>query len=181
MDVHTKEDTTVEEAKRAQELRELLNHHSELYYNQDSPVISDQEYDGLIQELKAIEAAHPELVAPDSPTQRVGGKAKRSAGVLIAHRVPMLSMQDLFSREEVEHFVSDCKEKLGEGTSFLVETKIDGLSMSLRYENGNLVTAITRGDGRTMGEDVTANACVIDDVAKTLQQPVEYLELRGEV
>lgn len=181
MDVHTKEDTTVEEAKRAQELRELLNHHSELYYNQDSPVISDQEYDGLMQELKAIEAAHPELVAPDSPTQRVGGKAKRSAGVLIAHRVPMLSMQDLFSREEVEHFVSDCKEKLGEGTSFLVETKIDGLSMSLRYENGNLVTAITRGDGRTMGEDVTANACVIDDVAKTLQQPVEYLELRGEV
>ena len=171
----------MEEAKRAQELRELLNHHSELYYNQDSPVISDQEYDGLIQELKAIEAAHPELVAPDSPTQRVGGKAKRSAGVLIAHRVPMLSMQDLFSREEVEHFVSDCKEKLGEGTSFLVETKIDGLSMSLRYENGNLVTAITRGDGRTMGEDVTANACVIDDVAKTLQQPVEYLELRGEV
>ena len=75
MDVHTKEDTTVEEAKRAQELRELLNHHSELYYNQDSPVISDQEYDGLMQELKAIEAAHPELVAPVSPTQRVGGKA----------------------------------------------------------------------------------------------------------
>ena len=93
----------------------------------------------------------------------------------------MLSMQDLFSREEVEHFVSDCKEKLGEDTSFLVETKIDGLSMSLRYENGNLVTAITRGDGRTMGEDVTANARVIDDVAKTLRQPVEYLELRGEV
>ena len=105
VDVHAKEDTTVEEAKRAQELRELLNHHSELYYNQDAPVISDREYDTLMGELKSIEAAHPELVTADSPTQRVGGKAKRSAGVLIAHRVPMLSMQDLFSREEVEHFV----------------------------------------------------------------------------
>lgn len=181
VDAHTKEDTAVEEAKRAQELRDLLNHHSELYYNQDAPVISDREYDTLMGELKAIEAAHPELVASDSPTQRVGGTAKRSAGVLIAHRVPMLSMQDLFSREEVEHFVSDCKEKLGENTSFLVETKIDGLSMALRYENGALVTAITRGDGRNMGEDVTANARVIDDVAQTLRCPVEYLELRGEV
>lgn len=168
-------------AQRAKQLREVLNHHSDLYYNQDAPEISDQEYDGLMRELKALEKAHPELIAPDSPTQRVGGSAKRTAGVLVAHRVPMLSMQDLFTQEEVDHFISDCQEKLGEGITFLVETKIDGLSMALRYENGNLVTAITRGDGRTFGEDVTANAKVIDDVTVTLRHPIPYLELRGEV
>lgn len=168
-------------AQRAKQLREVLNHHSDLYYNQDAPEISDQEYDGLMRELKALEKAHPELITPDSPTQRVGGSAKRTAGVLVAHRVPMLSMQDLFTQEEVDHFISDCQEKLGEGITFLVETKIDGLSMALRYENGDLVTAITRGDGRTFGEDVTANAKVIDDVAVTLRHPIPYLELRGEV
>lgn len=168
-------------AKRAEELRTQLNHHSDLYYNQDAPAISDAEYDVLMQELKAIEGEHPELIHPDSPTQKVGGSAKRSAGVLVSHRVPMLSMQDLFSREEVDHFVSDCKEKLGEDTTFLVETKIDGLSMALRYENGRLVTALTRGDGRRFGEDVTANAKVIQDVAVKLKKKLEYLELRGEV
>ena len=171
----------MESSKRAEELRTLLNHHSDLYYNQDAPTISDQEYDTLMQELKAIEAEHPELITPDSPTQKVGGSAKRTAGVLVAHRVPMLSMQDLFTKEEVDHFVDDCREKLGEEISFLVETKIDGLSMALRYENGKLVTAITRGDGRNFGEDVTANAKVIDDVAVKLKHPIEYLELRGEV
>ena len=168
-------------AKRYEELCALLNHYSTLYYDQDDPAVSDQEYDSLTRELKAIEAEHPELISPDSPTQKVGGTAKRTAGVLVPHRVPMLSMQDLFSREEVEQFVSDCKKKLGEETTFLVETKIDGLSMSLRYENGRLVTALTRGDGRSFGEDVTANARVIPDVAVKLSDPVEYLEIRGEV
>ena len=168
-------------AKRMEELRELLNHYSTLYYDQDDPIITDQEYDVLMRELKKLETEHPDLITPDSPTQKVGGTAKRSAGVLVAHRVPMLSMQDLFTREEVEHFVSDCQEKLGDETTFLVETKIDGLSMALRYENGALVTAITRGDGRNFGEDVTANAMVISDVAVTLAHPIEYLELRGEV
>lgn len=171
----------MEPSKRAEELRTLLNHHSDLYYNQDAPTISDQEYDALMRELKAIEAEYPELITPDSPTQKVGGSAKRTAGVLVAHRVPMLSMQDLFTKEEVDHFVDDCREKLGEEITFLVETKIDGLSMALRYENGKLVTAITRGDGRNFGEDVTANAKVIDDVAVKLKHPIEYLELRGEV
>lgn len=171
----------MEPSKRAEELRTLLNHHSDLYYNQDAPTISDQEYDALMRELKAIEAEHPELITPDSPTQKVGGSAKRTAGVLVAHRVPMLSMQDLFTKEEVDHFVDDCREKLGEEITFLVETKIDGLSMALRYENSKLVTAITRGDGRNFGEDVTANAKVIDDVAVKLKHPIEYLELRGEV
>lgn len=168
-------------AKRAEELRAQLNHHSNLYYNEDNPSISDGEYDALMGELKSIEKEHPELITPDSPTQKVGGTAKRTAGVLVSHRVPMLSMQDLFTREDVEHFVDDCREKLGEETTFLVETKIDGLSMALRYERGKLVTALTRGDGRNFGEEVTANAKVIGDVAGKLKTPIEYLEVRGEV
>lgn len=167
--------------QRARELREQLDHHSRLYYDQDAPVISDAEYDALMRELKELERDHPELVVPESPTQKVGGHAKRTAGVLVRHRVPMLSMQDLFSKDEVDAFVTDCQEKLGSDTTFLVETKIDGLSMALRYEDGALVTALTRGDGRTFGEDVTANARVIGDVTERLRTPVEYLELRGEV
>lgn len=134
-------------SKRAEELRALLNHHSNLYYNEDAPTISDQEYDALMRELKMLESSHPELIVPDSPTQKVGGTAKRTAGVLVAHRVPMLSMQDLFTREEVDHFMDDCREKLGEGITFLgSETKIDGLSMALQpMKTGKLVTAIIPG------------------------------------
>ena len=167
--------------QRIKELREQLEHHSRLYYDQDAPVISDAAYDALMRELKELERDHPELIVPESPTQKVGGHAKRTAGVLVRHRVPMLSMQDLFSKEEVDAFVADCQEKLGADTTFLVETKIDGLSMALRYEDGALVTALTRGDGRTFGEDVTANARVIGDVTERLRAPIEYLELRGEV
>lgn len=166
---------------RYNELVEILKHHSDLYYNQDAPEISDYEYDMLVRELKEIEKEHPEIISPESPTQHVGGTAKRSAGVLIAHRVPMLSMQDLFTKEEVEKFIADMQKKFGPDTEFLVETKIDGLSMALRYENGLLTTAITRGDGRNFGEDVTANARVIPDVKTELKDKIEYLELRGEV
>ena len=167
--------------ERAAYLREVLSYHSDRYYNQDSPEIADAEYDALMRELRALEASDPTLITPDSITQRVGGAAKREAGVLIPHRVPMLSMQDLFSREEVSRFVEDCMEKLGEGTSFLVETKIDGLSLALRYEKGRLVTAITRGDGRSFGEDVTENAKVIRDIPHRLKHGPDYLEVRGEV
>ena len=111
----------------------------------------------------------------------VGGSAKRTAGVLVKHRVPMLSLQDVFSKEEVYDFVNSTIEQLGEGTEFLVETKIDGLSMAIRYEEGQLTTAITRGDGINQGEDVTENALVIKDVKKNLKNPLEYLEIRGEV
>lgn len=166
---------------RYDELVNILKYHSDLYYNQDSPEISDYEYDMLVQELKDIESKHPELISPESPTQHVGGTAKRTAGVLVRHRVPMLSMQDLFTKEEIEKFVSDMKAKLGDKTEFIVETKIDGLSMALRYENGVLQTAITRGDGRNYGEDVTENAKVIPDVKIKLKEAIEYLELRGEV
>ncbi len=166
---------------QVQKLQELLSYHSDRYYNQDSPEITDGEYDDLMRQLRALEAAHPQLQSPDSPSQKVGGVAKREAGVLIAHRVPMLSMQDVFSKDEVLHFVEDAMEKLGEGTDFIVETKIDGLSLSLRYEEGRLQTAITRGDGRSFGEDVTENAKVISDIPPALKEPLPYLEVRGEV
>lgn len=116
----------------------------------------------------------------DSPTQHVGGTAKRTAGVLVHHNVPMLSLQDVFSKEEVVDFVEQMKEQLDD-PEFVVEYKIDGLSMALRYENGDLSLALTRGDGVNFGEDVTANAKVISDVKKKLKDKPEYLEIRGEV
>lgn len=165
---------------RIQDLRKELERHINLYYNMDSPEISDYEYDTMMQELKSLEKEFPDLVLETSPTQKVGGTAKREAGVLVRHNVPMLSLQDVFSKEEVEEFVEEMQEQL-ENPEFVVEYKIDGLSMALRYEEGALKTAVTRGDGVNFGEDVTANAKVISDVKKKLKVPVEYLEIRGEV
>lgn len=167
--------------KRIKELEALLEKHNDLYFNQDDPELTDNEFDQLSLELRALEREYPDLADDDSPTKKVGGSAKRTAGVMVRHRVPMLSIQDVFSREDVDKFVNDMKEKLGDNTEFIVETKIDGLSMALRYENGILTTAITRGDGRIEGEDVTENAKVIGDVVQTLNDKLEYLEIRGEV
>lgn len=166
--------------EQIKELRDKINYHSDRYYNQDNPEISDYEFDMLMQQLKKLEKEHPELVTKDSPTQHVGGTAKRTAGVLVRHNVPMLSLQDVFSKEEVVDFVEQMKEQLDD-PEFVVEYKIDGLSMALRYENGELVLALTRGDGVNFGEDVTANAKVIPDVKKKLKDQPEYLEIRGEV
>lgn len=170
----------MDDLKRYEDLKKTIEYHNDRYYNQDDPEISDYEYDMLMQELKKIEKAHPEYITPDSPTQHVGGVAKREAGILVKHRVPMLSLQDVFSKEEVREFVESMQEQL-EDPTFVVEYKIDGLSMALRYESGELVTAITRGDGILQGEDVTVNARVIKDVKTKLKEPVEYLEVRGEV
>lgn len=161
-------------------LREKIAYHSDKYYNQDAPEISDYEFDRLMLELKKLETQHPDLVAADSPTQKVGGAARRTAGVLVRHNVPMLSLQDVFSKEEIYEFVEQMREQLEE-PEFVVEYKIDGLSMALRYENGALVLAETRGDGINFGEDVTANARVIRDVKQKLKDAPEYLEIRGEV
>lgn len=161
-------------------LRQQIEYHSNRYYNMDAPEITDYEYDMLMQRLKQIEKEHPELIDASSPTQKVGGSAKREAGVLVRHNVPMLSLQDVFSKEEVMEFVREMQEKL-EHPEFVVEYKIDGLSMSLRYEQGKLVLAETRGDGINFGEDVTANAKVIEDVKTSLKDAPEYLEIRGEV
>ena len=167
-----------EKKTRYEELKKTIEGHMNLYYNEDSPSISDFEYDGLMQELKEMEREHPDWVTKDSPTQKVGGAAKREAGVTIAHHVPMLSIQDVFTKEEVETWISEVKE-LHPDARFSVERKVDGLSMSLRYEDGALTLAETRGDG-LVGEDVTLNARVIPDVRQTIGMP-GYVELRGEV
>lgn len=166
--------------EKIEALRKEIEYHVERYYNQDDPEITDYEYDQKMNELKRLEREHPEYVTPDSPTQKVGGSAKREAGVLVEHNVPMLSLQDVFDRGEVENFVAEMKKQLDD-PEFVVEYKIDGLSLSLRYEYGELKLAETRGDGTQYGEDVTANAKVIRDVKKKLKDKPEYLEIRGEV
>lgn len=166
--------------KELNRLRKEIRHHNNCYYNNDEPEISDYEYDQLMLQLKKLEADYPELVTKNSPTQMVGGNARREAGVLVAHDVPMLSLQDVFSRQEVEEFVTSAIEQL-DNPEFVVEEKIDGLSLALRYRDGILVQAITRGDGIIQGEDVTDNAKVIKDIKEKLKEPLPYFEIRGEV
>lgn len=125
---------------RAEELRELLNYHSRLYYLEDNPQISDYDYDKLLRELAEIEALHPELVTPDSPTQRVGGEAGRQFEP-VRHEVPMESLQDAFDLSEVRAFDRRVRE-LATDAVYIVEPKIDGLSVSLEYENGVFVRAL---------------------------------------
>lgn len=167
-----------------QALIETINYHMDRYYNQDDPEISDYEYDQLMLQLKAVEKEHPDWVRSDSPTQKIGGTAKREAGVKVTHDVPMLSIEDVFTKEEVTAWVDKVK-AVHPDCTFSVETKIDGLSVTLRYEKDpagllKLTMAETRGDG-LIGEDVTANAMVIPDVKKSLTLPYESLQLRGEV
>lgn len=166
--------------KELNRLRKEIRHHNNCYYNNDEPEISDYEYDQLMLQLKKLEADYPELVTKNSPTQMVGGNARREAGVLVAHDVPMLSLQDVFSRQEVEEFVISAIEQLDK-PEFVVEEKIDGLSLALRYRDGILAQAITRGDGVIQGEDVTDNAKVIKDIKEKLKEPLPYFEIRGEV
>ena len=166
--------------KELAQLRRTIRHHNVRYYNDDNPEISDYEYDQLMLRLKALEREYPELITENSPTQKVGGTAKRTAGTLVRHDVPLLSLQDVFSREEIEAFVRDIGAHM-ENPVFVVEEKIDGLSLALRYENGTLSRAITRGDGVVQGEDVTENAKVIKDVVQKLKEPLPYFEVRGEV
>ena len=165
-------------------LCEKIDYHMDRYYNQDSPKISDYEYDQLMIQLKEAEKEHPEWVTPDSPTQKIGGTVKRETGVKVTHDVPMLSIEDVFSKEEVTAWVEKVRSVHADAV-FSVETKIDGLSMTLRYEKDSsgkmkLVMAETRGDG-LVGEDVTANALVIPDIPKYLDLPYDSLQLRGEV
>ncbi|MCF0150892.1 MAG: NAD-dependent DNA ligase LigA [Firmicutes bacterium] len=166
------------------DLKQQIEFHMDAYYNLDEPVISDYEYDLLMQKLKAAEKEHPGWVTPDSPSQKVGGVARREAGVKVVHNVPMLSIEDMFTKEDVAAWI-DRVLAVHPDAAFSVETKIDGLSMTLRYEKKedgrlHLMLAETRGDGIT-GEDVTANALVIPDVKQVIDLPFEKLELRGEV
>lgn len=163
-------------------LRKELLHHNDLYYNHDNPEISDYEYDMKMENLKALEKAFPEFYDRNSPSINVGGNALRTAGVLVRHNVPMLSLLDVFSKEEISSFVREMRKEFP-NPEFVVEYKIDGLSMTLRYEKGRLTMAETRGDGIEFGEDVTQNAFVIPDIKKTLdgENIPDYLEIRGEV
>lgn len=164
--------------KRAQELREQLNYHSHQYYVLDDPQISDFEYDRMLRELETLEAKHPELITPDSPTVRVGGEADNRFEK-VAHTVQMASLQDVFDTEELLAFDQRVREQI-EAPRYVVEPKIDGLSVSLEYRDGVLVRGSTRGDG-FVGEDVTANLKTIRSIPLRLSKPLPFLEVRGEV
>lgn len=161
-----------------EELRNVINYHSNLYYTLDENEISDFEYDALMNELKRRERENPSIVTPDSPTQRVGGKILSGFSEVV-HQVRMESLNDVFSKEEVMDFGRKCKEALGE-VSYVTELKIDGLSVSLEYENGVFVRGSTRGDG-DVGEDVTENLRMIFSIPLAIKDPLPYLEVRGEV
>jgi DNA ligase (NAD+) len=164
--------------KRIYELIKLIEHHNHQYYDEDSPEISDYEYDALTIELRRLEQEFPELVKSDSPARHVGGTAKRELRK-VQHDVPMISLQDVFSQAEIYSFVNKMIEDLDNPT-FVVEKKIDGISVALRYENGKLVEGITRGDG-IIGESVYENLLVISSVPKAIPAKLNYLEVRGEV
>lgn len=163
---------------RADELKLLLEEYSYHYYVLDNPTVSDFEYDKLLHELIDIEAQHPELLTPDSPSQRVGGKAMNTFAPVV-HTVQMGSLQDVFSYDEVREFDRRVRETI-DCPIYVVEPKIDGLSVSLEYEAGVLVRASTRGDGFT-GEDVTANIKTISSIPLRLKKQLASIEVRGEV
>lgn len=166
--------------ERAEALRKAIRHHSYLYYVLDRPEITDFEFDRLYRELVDLEAAHPELVTPDSPTQRVGGKASDDFRK-VRFRKPMLSLTNVFNGEELREFDRRVKNGLGtEDVQYVTELKIDGLSMNLVYEAGRLVQGLTRGDGR-VGEDVTANVKTIRTIPLFIENAPPYMEIRGEV
>lgn len=167
-----------EAEKRINELVEMLNYHSHKYYVEDNPEIDDYDYDMMQQELKSLEEHFPKLIRSDSPTQRVGGEPI-SIFEKVEHKVQMASLQDVFSFEQVESFINKTLE-INPDTEFCVEPKIDGLSVSLEYENGNFIRGSTRGDG-FVGEDVTANLKTIMSIPLRLNEPIPFLEVRGEV
>ena len=166
--------------KRVEELRPLLKYYTQKYFD-DEQVVSDYEYDMLMKELKQIEKEYPELITKDSPTQKVGASIKKGFEK-VTHEVPLQSLQDVFSFEEVEEF-EEKMEKIaaenGKTMEYVVETKIDGLSSAIEYRNGKLYRGATRGDG-LVGEDVTHNIATIKTVPKELTEPIS-ITVRGEV
>lgn len=170
------------EAKlRVEELRERLNHHAYRYYVLDEPEISDAEYDELMQELGRLEETFPELITPDSPTQRVG-ITPADLFAPVEHRSPMLSLDNAFSLEELDAWAVRVERGVGIGVRYSCELKIDGVAVALTYERGSLTRAGTRGDGR-VGEDITANVRTVRSVPQRLlvKDPPPYLEVRGEI
>ena len=164
--------------KRAEELRDILNYHSHKYYVEDSPEIEDFEYDRLMRELSDIEDKYPELVTPDSPTRRVGGNADGQFEP-VEHSVQMASLQDAFSVDELIAFDKRVREVVSDAV-YVVEPKIDGLSVSVEYENGVFFRGSTRGDG-IVGENVSANLCTVGSIPLKIKENLPSIEVRGEV
>jgi DNA ligase (NAD+) len=167
--------------RRVEEVRDLINHHEYRYYVLDDPEVSDAEYDELTRELKEYEEEFPELITPDSPTQRVGGQPSELFAP-VRHRVPMLSLDNAFSWEELNAWGKRVERVLGRQADFVCELKIDGIAVALTYENGSYTTGATRGDG-FVGDDITANIRTIRGVPVRLRDPdpPSELEARGEV
>ena len=168
----------MEPQKRIQDLTALLNEAGYRYYVLDDPTLPDFEYDRLLRELEDLEKTYPEYVLPDSPTKRVGGQAVNTFGE-VTHAVPLMSLQDVFSMEELEDFLNRIKEALP-NAAYSVEPKIDGLSVALEYEDGRFVRGATRGDG-VVGEDVTENLKTIRSIPMILENAPARLIVRGEV
>ena len=165
--------------KRIEELREIIEYHNKRYYDDDSPEISDFEYDMLNNELKNLEKQFPEFITADSNTQKVGGHVKEGFKEVV-HEVPLQSLQDVFSIEELMEFDTRVRKQIGnESLNYVVETKIDGLSVALEYRNGEFVRGATRGNG-LIGEDVTENLKTVKSIPKKLNEPVNII-VRGEV
>src|SRR5437870_250066 len=174
--------------KRAEELRERINHHSYRYHVLDDPEVSDYDYDRMVRELRELEAEFPELITPDSPTQRVGG-APAELFAPVTHRAAMLSLDNAFSFEELQAWGKRVERVIGAGeVRFVCELKIDGLAVVVSYEGGSFASGATRGDGRT-GEDVTSNIRTIRQVPIRLRagggtgagEHPGVLDVRGEV
>lgn len=174
-------DTADDLEARTVELRELIDHHNQRYYELDDPEVSDAEYDELVRELARIEADHPELITPDSPTRRPGGAASATFSP-VTHLVPMLSLDNAFDLSDLLAWGKRLERLVPEPVAFVGEPKLDGLAVSLTYEDGRLIRAATRGDGVT-GEDVTANILTIGSVPRRLRlsDPPRVMEVRGEV
>ena len=164
--------------QRIEELRGIIEYHNKRYYDDDSPEISDFEYDMLNNELKNLEKQFPEFITADSNTQKVGGHVKEGFKEVV-HEVPLQSLQDVFSIEELMEFDARVRKQLNVNLNYVVETKIDGLSVALEYKNGEFVRGATRGNG-LIGEDVTENLKTIKNIPKKLNENVNII-VRGEV
>jgi DNA ligase (NAD+) len=176
-----KERKLAEAKRRVEELREQINHHNYRYHVLDQPEVSDFDYDQLVNELKALEDEFPELITPDSPTQRVGATPE-DLFAPVKHRARMLSLDNVFSQEELEAWGRRVERIIGAGARYVCELKIDGVAVALTYENGVYLQGATRGDGET-GEDITANIRTVRAVPQRLQlkKPPPVLEVRGEI
>lgn len=164
--------------RRVEELTQTINYHNKRYYDEDSPEISDYDYDMLLRELEQLETQYPNLLKEDSPTQRVGGERAEKFSP-VEHTIPMESLHDSFSYDELRDFDRRVRESVGD-VSYVIEPKFDGLSVSAEYRNGVFVRGSTRGDGR-VGEDITDNLAAIRSLPKRLSKPIPFLEVRGEV